>query len=190
MFSGFRYSTAPKSASSPLKLDPWEAWRELTWCPTGRNLRGSWFFITTWHSSNDGGVKVAFAHFYPHNCLGPAGVLVEVGAVLASAVWWQLCCPWMGGQVPSSPPLKAGQERQHLREVFVQRTPPSSPTIHRVWMQPSIWSFLPVPVASQSHGIHGIDEADLRWFACLQALLPAKRNSGPKDTFAFQDCLL
>lgn len=48
----------------------------------------------------------------------------QPGAVLASAVWWQLCCPWMGGQVPSSPPLKAGQESQHLREVFVQRTPP------------------------------------------------------------------
>lgn len=149
----------------------------------GGNIIGFGLWLPfAWQSSDDAGAKAAFEHLHPCGCLGTAGVLVQIWAVLASAGWWQQSClplPLPFGGWPSLPlpkvvPGGAAPCRGVRANSATQEPPPALPLFRGSGSGPSIWCFLPVPTVSRcsSHRWEQIWGGGGGWGAYLPALLP------------------
>lgn len=131
----------------------------------GGNIIGFGLWLPfAWQSSDDAGAKAAFEHLHPCGCLGTAGVLVQIWAVLASAGWWQQSClplPLPFGGWPSLPlpkvvPGGAAPCRGVRANSATQEPPQLSHYSGGLDPAPASGVFCLCP---QSHGVHRIDES-------------------------------
>lgn len=169
-------------------------------------LSGSLFFIVASfclavleRRQGEGFVCASSSSRLPGNSQGPSA---NLGCFIHSWLVAALLpahrpCPLMGGRVSPFPLPKAGLGGAAPRRGVhangdTQGTPPRSPTVQGLWIQPHTSSVLPVPTASPSRGIRCTDKSRSVWVCPLPTLLPVCTkvllwHFRPKDTFAFQD---